>query len=130
MRYWNQKGIEKVVHQYKNNGYNIVLDVNSGSVHVVDDIVYDLTGIVEGLLEKGCIAEGGELERRMDENGLTGGLPYAKEEIREALEEILELKEAGMLYAPDIDENYIGDFKRRETVDLSGMQICEPTRPY
>ena len=33
---------KKVVHQYKNNGYNIVLDVCSGSVHVVDDLVYDM----------------------------------------------------------------------------------------
>jgi len=31
-----------VVHQYKNNGFNIVLDVNSGCVHIVDDIVYEL----------------------------------------------------------------------------------------
>ena len=31
-----------MIHQYKNNGYNIVLDVNSGSVHVVDDLVYDV----------------------------------------------------------------------------------------
>ena len=31
-----------MVHQYKNNGYNIVLDVNSGCVHVVDDVVYDI----------------------------------------------------------------------------------------
>ena len=31
-----------MIHQYKNNGYNIVLDVNSGSVHVVDDMVYDI----------------------------------------------------------------------------------------
>ena len=30
-----------MVHQYKNNGYNIVLDVNSGCVHVVDDMVYE-----------------------------------------------------------------------------------------
>ena len=30
-----------MIHQYKSNGYNIVMDVNSGSVHVVDDIVYD-----------------------------------------------------------------------------------------
>ena len=30
-----------MIHQYKNNGYNIVLDVNSGSVHIVDDVVYD-----------------------------------------------------------------------------------------
>ena len=31
-----------MIHQYKSNGYNIVLDVYSGAVHVVDDIVYDL----------------------------------------------------------------------------------------
>ena len=41
-----------MIHQYKNNGYNIVLDVNSGSVHVVDDLVYDaLACIVENGLE-------------------------------------------------------------------------------
>ena len=36
-----------MIHQYKNNGYNIVLDVNSGSVHVVDDMVYDIIGLYE-----------------------------------------------------------------------------------
>ena len=30
-----------MIHQYINNGYHIVLDVNSGSVHVVDPVVYD-----------------------------------------------------------------------------------------
>ena len=37
-----------MVHQYKNNGYNIVLDVCSGSVHVVDDLVYDIIAEYEG----------------------------------------------------------------------------------
>lgn len=36
-----------MVHQYKNNGYNIVLDVCSGSVHVVDDLVYDIISLYE-----------------------------------------------------------------------------------
>ncbi|MDO5346637.1 MAG: thioether cross-link-forming SCIFF peptide maturase, partial [Lachnospiraceae bacterium] len=36
-----------MVHQFRNNGYNIVLDVNSGSVHVVDDIVYDVVALLE-----------------------------------------------------------------------------------
>ena len=31
-----------LIHQYKNNGCNIVLDINSGSVHVVDDMAYDI----------------------------------------------------------------------------------------
>ena len=93
-----RKGMDKVVHQYKNNGYNIVLDVNSGSVHVVDDIVYDLVGTVDKLLEKGCAANSSILAEEID----SLCLPYNKEEIKEAVEEILELKEAGMLYAPDI----------------------------
>ena len=37
-----------MIHQYKNNGYNIVLDVNSGSVHVVDDLVYDVIALLDG----------------------------------------------------------------------------------
>ena len=39
-----------MIHQYKSNGYNIVMDVNSGSVHVVDDIVYDMIPLVEPLV--------------------------------------------------------------------------------
>ena len=31
-----------MIHQYKNNGYNIVMDVYSGAVHVVDDLCYDV----------------------------------------------------------------------------------------
>ena len=38
-----------VIHQYKNNGYQIVLDVNSGSVHVVDDVCYDLIASLEAM---------------------------------------------------------------------------------
>ena len=36
-----------MIHQFRNNGYNIVLDVNSGSVHVVDDVVYDAVALME-----------------------------------------------------------------------------------
>ena len=35
-----------MVHQYKNNGYNIVLDVNSGAIHIVDDLTYDVIAVV------------------------------------------------------------------------------------
>ena len=36
-----------MIHLYQNNGYNIVLDVNSGAVHVVDEIAYDVIGFLE-----------------------------------------------------------------------------------
>ena len=39
-----------VIHQYRNNGYNIVMDVISGAVHVVDDLCYD---VIESLNEPG-----------------------------------------------------------------------------
>ena len=48
-----------MIHQYKNNGYNIVLDVNSGSVHVVDDVVYDVIPVAEEALQ--ASGEGKEL---------------------------------------------------------------------
>ena len=38
----NKKGVPDMIHQYRNNGYNIVMDVYSGSVHVVDDVCYDV----------------------------------------------------------------------------------------
>ena len=39
-----------VIHQYKNNGYNIVMDISSGSVHVVDDVVYDAVALLEPVI--------------------------------------------------------------------------------
>ncbi len=36
-----------MIHLYQNNGYNIVLDVNSGAVHVVDKATYDVIGALE-----------------------------------------------------------------------------------
>ena len=91
-----------MIHQYKNNGYNIVLDVNSGSVHVVDDIVYDIIGLYEN----------NTLEQ------ITDALRdrYSVQDIKEAYEEIGELKEAGQLFTEDIYEPYIDNFKDRPTV--------------
>ncbi len=91
-----------MVHQYKNNGYNIVLDVNSGLVHVVDDIVYDVIPLFE--------------EKSLEE--ITEALKgtYNACDIREAYGEIAELKEQGVLFTEDIYEKYIDHFKKRETV--------------
>ena len=41
-----------MIHQYQNNGYNIVLDVNSGAVHVVDQEAYDVIGALAALYEE------------------------------------------------------------------------------
>jgi len=101
-----------VIHQYKNNGYNIVLDVNSGSVHVVDDLVYDAIPLVEEVLRSG-VPESETLAAAID---ACKGLPYPQEEMAEVCEELLALKEAGQLYTEDIYKDYIIDFKKRRTV--------------
>ncbi len=101
-----------MIHQYKNNGYNIVLDVNSGSVHVVDDIVYDMISIIEPLIEEGIKDFPAVYAAVLN----CANLPYSEEEIKEAVEEVLYLEKEGQLFAPDLYENYIFDFKNRQTV--------------
>lgn len=101
-----------MIHQYKNNGYNIVLDVNSGSVHVVDDCVYDAIPLVEKVAAKNLPKE----EAVTEALEACRSLPYPEEEMREVCEELLELKEMGQLYTEDVYKDYIMDFKKRQTV--------------
>ena len=98
-----------MIHQYKNNGYNIVLDVNSGSVHVVDDIVYDIIACID---EHHLESEDKETVKEK----LCGYLSFEKDMIGEAVDEIFELKEADMLFSEDIYEKSIEAFKNRQTV--------------
>ncbi|MCH5249739.1 MAG: thioether cross-link-forming SCIFF peptide maturase [Lachnospiraceae bacterium] len=99
-----------MIHQYKNNGYNIVLDVNSGSVHVVDDIVYDVMPMIERFFGEKLT------DKHMILDKLDGQAPYSYEELEEAVDEIIELRDAGMLFTEDIYEKYISEFDNRETV--------------
>ncbi len=101
-----------MIHQYKNNGFNIVLDVNSGSVHVVDDCVYDAIPLVEEIVKRNLSKE----ETLAEAIKACEVLSYPKEEMAEVCEELLELKEMGQLYTEDIYKDYIIDFKKRETV--------------
>ena len=101
-----------MIHQYKSNGYNIVMDVNSGSVHVVDDIVYDMIPLVEPLVDEG-IKDADTIKAAVLN---LANIPYPEEEITEAVDEVLELEASGQLFAPDIYENYVFDFKKRQTV--------------
>ncbi|WP_073992487.1 thioether cross-link-forming SCIFF peptide maturase [Parasporobacterium paucivorans] len=92
-----------MIHQYKSNGYNIVLDVNSGSVHVVDDVVYDMIPELENENSMNVIVE------KMEDK-------YTVDEILEAAEEIDYLKKEGRLFAEDSYEQYAGGIKQHETV--------------
>jgi len=86
------------------------MDVNSGAVHVVDDLVYQLVPLLEPLVKEK--KDRGEIMDFVKAQPL----PYAEDEIAEAVEEILLLAQEGQLYTEDIYENYIDSFKNRETV--------------
>ena len=78
-----------MVHQYKNNGYNIVMDINSGAIHVVDDVVYDTLLLMEQMLpEEEVLAR---YNTKCSEGATDISTSYTEAEIKEAYEEIKEL---------------------------------------
>ena len=90
-----------MIHQYKLGGYNIVLDVCSGSVHAVDEVAYDLIALYE---ERGKAEIVDELYKKY------GHRPdVTKEEIEECYEQVTALKTAGKLFAPDTFAANAGD---------------------
>ena len=94
-----------MVHQYKLNGYNIVLDMASGSVHAVDEVAYDIIALYpdHGVEEIVGI--------------ITAKYPDVTEaDVRECVADVEALEAEGKLYAEDKYENLAIDFKKRPTV--------------
>ena len=103
-----------MVHVYQNNGFNIALDVNSGAVHVVDDVVYDL---IPELEESVKAKSDKEKISEVAFNVLSDkDRHYPTEDVMEAIDEIIELYRAELLYTDDVYEPYIEQFGKRETV--------------
>ncbi len=99
-----------MIHRYINNGYHIVMDVNSGSVHVMDRSAYDAVPVVERLIAQGT------QDQEIIAQALEKELSLSHSEAGELAEEFLALKEAGQLFTQDIYEDYIDAFTERETV--------------
>ena len=97
-----------MIHCYQLNGYNIVLDVYSGSVHVVDDLAYDVISMYEGHTADEIVSA--MLEKYRDQPEVT------EDEVREVLASVEDLKAKGKLFAPDAYEHLAFDFKERNTV--------------
>ena len=94
-----------MVHQYRLNGYNIVLDGCSGSIHAVDEVAYDIIAMFES-----STAE--EITAAMLEK--YGGRPdVTEEDIRACIADVQRLKDAGKLFTPDTFADMAGTFKAR-----------------
>ncbi len=85
-----------MIHKYSLNGYNIVLDVNSGAVHVVDDVTSDLLDILDLPITDDSE---GELVEKLQHK-------YTVEQITEAYQDVKELMEQDLLFSEDTYGDY------------------------
>ncbi len=91
-----------MVHQYKQGGFNIVIDVCSGSVHAVDEIAYDIISMFESNDKQTVVKSVCDIYKNV-----------SKDEIEECYDQVLSLKEEGLLFAPDTFENMSGQLKAK-----------------
>lgn len=85
-----------MIHKYKLNGFNIVLDVNSGGVHIVDELTYDLLDNIEPPFEDKCP------QKVVDKLSKV----YTVEDIESCYDEIVELYNEKILFSEDDYEKY------------------------
>ena len=95
-----------MIHQYKLNGYNIVLDTFSGSVHCVDDVSYDIISLYDKNVEKEDIKK--QILEKYPE--------LTKEDVEEAIGEVDTLIQNKQLFTKDIFKGQNLDLKKRDTV--------------
>ena len=91
-----------MIHQYKLGGYNIVLDICSGSVHAVDEVAYDMISVFEGNSRETVLTE---MARKYQN--------VSGEDLIDCYEQVEGLKKAGKLFVPDSYEPMAGKLKRK-----------------
>ena len=94
-----------MIHQYKLGGYNIVLDVCSGSVHVVDEVAYDMISLFEGSDREAVISA--MAEKYAGREGIT------RRDLEECYDQVAALRDAGQLFTPDTFEPMAGSLKEK-----------------
>ena len=87
-----------MIHQYKSNGFNIVMDVDSGAIHLVDDVTYDVISLYED-------KSADEIKEELKDT-------YDVDQIQESLDEVKELVDQNKLFTKDVFEPVVGEFKK------------------
>ena len=94
-----------MIHQYKLGGYNVVLDVCSGSVHVVDEVAYDIIAMFAENDRETILKA--MREKYADCSDIT------PEDLAECYDQVVSLKASGKLFAPDTFEPMAGKLKEK-----------------
>ena len=94
-----------MIHQYQMDGLNIVLDVCSGGVHLVDEIAYDMIARYE--------REDRETVLSAMAEKYGGCEDVTAADLAQCYDEITALKDAGQLFSEDTFEPMAGELKQR-----------------
>ena len=97
-----------MVHQYKLNGYNIILDTVSGSVHTVDEVAYDIISMYKTHTEDEIVAEILKNYGHLDD--------VTREDILACIEDVRSLEAAGKLFTEDKFEKLAYNYKNNSNV--------------
>lgn len=91
-----------MIHKFQFEQSNIVMDIHSGSIHLLDEVAYAIVEDVPNLSKEEIIEKYKNV--------------FKKEQIEEAVEELLSLKQQEMLYTPDMYEEFVPAFLERDPV--------------
>ena len=105
-----------MIHKYKQLGLNIVLDVYSGSVHVVDDVFYDMLSFVDEPFSEEKYTLEYLLEKLLDK--------YKKEEIQEGYKEMISLFKEGLIFSEDEYAEIAKNLQKKSVVKALCLHVA------
>ena len=104
-----------MIHQYKLGGYNVVLDVCSGAIHVVDEVAYDIIEMFESSDREAILSAISEKYNHRED--------ITPADIEECYNQVVALKESGKLFSPDTFEPMAGELKAKTAGVIKALCI-------
>jgi uncharacterized protein len=98
------------IHKFRSHGTNLVIDINSGAIHIVDDITFDILDFYDNKNTNQIIHLLGD--------------KYSTEHIKESLEEIKQLVDEGMLYTEDAYYSMVSEKNEQSFVKAMCLNIA------
>ena len=95
-----------MIHSFKLNGYNVVVDTASGSVHSVDDVAYDIIGMYQGASKDEIVKE------------ITSKYDVTEQDVLDCIDDIEELKKEGKLFSEDTFKPDVDILAKRNTINV------------
>lgn len=102
-----------MIHAFQMQGLNMVLDVNSGAVHVLDDAAYQVLS---------CLSADGTVENTQKLENIKRELSI--EAVEEALDELETLKQEGLLFTEDPYRDYAGQWNKTTVIKALCLHIA------